>query len=131
MAPQGGGKDAVGAKCGGGGLAEVRIVHVMSTRQEACQGPALARAGLDFLALETGPLDPRPPAGWRWEVEPPDDWRPYVVFGEPIEVVSYTLTGYRYRRVERHVDLLNQGALTRSRPRFRSLPLGALASGYD
>jgi hypothetical protein len=45
MAPQGGGEVAVGANGGGGGLAEVRIRHVMSTRQEACQRRSLDHRG--------------------------------------------------------------------------------------
>jgi hypothetical protein len=50
-APQGGGEVAVGANDGGGEVAEVRTRHVMSTRQEACQGPTWARGGLVLLAL--------------------------------------------------------------------------------
>jgi hypothetical protein len=44
-APQGGGEVAVGANDGGGGVADVRLTHVMSTQQVACQRRGLEHRG--------------------------------------------------------------------------------------
>jgi hypothetical protein len=57
MAPQGGGEVAVGANGGGGGLAEVRIMHAMSTRQEACQRRRLDLGLWSSHALYIGACD--------------------------------------------------------------------------